>query len=68
MAFKNRWAEGVPGWLSQLSIHLGSYHDVMVRESEPYPGLCADNMEPAWDFLSLLSLPLPCSLTLSQNK
>ena len=40
----------------------------MVREVEPRVGVCADHAEPAWDSLSFLSLPLPCSVSLSINK
>ena len=41
-----------------------------VHQSEPPIRLCTDSMESTWDSLSLLSLPLPCSgsLSLSQNK
>ena len=48
-----------------------SGHDLTVCELEPYAGLCADSVEPAWDSFSLplpLSLSLQFSLSLSQNK
>ena len=63
---------GAPGWLSQLSIKsltldLGSGHDLVIREFQPHTILCADGAEPAWDSHSFcLSLPLPCSLSLSK--
>ena len=56
-----------PGWLSQLNIptlHPSLGHDLATCEIEPRPGLCADHGEPAWASL-LLSLPLPCSHSLS---
>ena len=41
------------------TLDLGSGRDLMVCEFEPHIGLCADRVEPAWNSLSLLSLPLP---------
>ena len=35
-----------PGWLSWLSIRLGSGHDLAVHELEPHIGLCADSSVP----------------------
>ena len=65
---------GVPGWLiwsKLLTLDFSSGHDLMICEFEPCIRLCTDNVEPAWDSLSL-SLPLPhlctCSLTLKINK
>ena len=47
-------------------LHLGSGHDLTVREFEPRAGLAAVSVEPAWESLSpSLSLPLPCSFALS---
>ena len=51
----------------------GSGHDLMVHEFEPFIGLCADSVEPAWDSVSRsLSAPpllmLSLSLSLSQYK
>ena len=53
--------------VKQQTLDFGSGHDLTVRDMEPHVGLCAESAEPAWDSLSL-SLPLPCSLCLSQNK
>ena len=48
---------GVLGWLSQLADHLtldfGSGHDLTVCGFEPHLGLCADSVEPSWDFLPI---------------
>ena len=49
-------------WFKRPTLGLSSGHDLTVREFEPYVRLCADSVEPAWDFLSL-SPPLPCSLS-----
>ena len=51
-------------WVAQSvkrpTLHLGSGHDLTVREFEPPVGLCVDSVEPAWDSLSpSLSAPLP---------
>ena len=55
-------------WMAQLvkclTLDFSSGHDLMVHEFEPHIGLCADRAEPAWD---PLSLPLPCSWSLSQK-
>ena len=48
-----------------LILDFGSGHDLMVRETEPLTGLCSDDMEPAWDSLSL---PCSCSPSLSLSK
>ena len=58
--------------VKQLNLDFGSGHDLTVCEFEPWAGLHAGSVEPAWDSVSLprslsLSLPLPCS-PLSQNK
>ena len=63
---------GAPGWLSRLSIRLGSGHDLTVREFELRIGLCADCLEPAACFgfcvsLSLCSSPA-CTPSLSLSK
>ena len=49
------------------TLDFGSGHDLMVCEIEPQVGLCADSVEPAWDFLSpsLFAPPPSCILTLS---
>ena len=42
------------------TLDFGSGHDLMVCEFEPYVGLCADSVGPAWGSLSSsLSLPFP---------
>ena len=62
-------------WVKSLCFGMGSGHDLMVCETEPHIGLCADSVEPACDSVSLsLSAPPPLvcaralSLSLSQNK
>ena len=56
-------------WVAQsakrLTLDFSSGHDLTVREFKPHIRLCADGMEPAWDSLSLLSLPLLCAFSLS---
>ena len=47
------------------TLDFSSGHDLAVGEFEPHSGLCDDSAEPAWDYLSL---PLPHSYALSQNK
>ena len=63
---KNLLSRGT--WMAQLvkclTLDFSSGHDLMVHEFEPHIGLCADRAEPAWD---PLSLPLPCSWSLSQK-
>ena len=57
--------------VKHLTLDLGSGHDLVVHEFEPYIRFCADSADPAWDSLSPpLSLPLAhlLSLCLSQNK
>ena len=44
------------------TLDFSSGHDLTVGEFEPRVGLCADSLEPVWDFLSASSL-----LTLSLN-
>ena len=75
LRLRNKVRKGQVGgaWVAQSvkrpTLDFGSGHDLTVREKEPHVGLCADGVEPAWDSLSLpLSLPLPCSYLLSQNK
>ena len=63
------WGAWVAQSVECLTLGFSSGHDLTVSEFEPHVGLCADRSEPAWDSLSLpLSLPLPRSLSLSQNK
>ena len=50
---------GPPGWLAQLSVPLGSAHDIGVHEFEPHVGLAAINSEPASDPLSPSLCPFP---------
>ena len=62
IAFSGTWVSPlvkcqIPGF--------GSGHDLIVCEFEIRIPLCVDNMEPAWDSLSLLLLPHPCSCSLS---
>ena len=45
----------------------GAGHDLMLHETKPHAGLCADSTDPAWDFLSP-SLPHPCSYAFSLSK
>ena len=44
-------------WVAQLvkgpTLDFGSGHDLIIHEIKPHIRLCADNMEPAWDHLSL---------------
>ena len=61
-------------WVKRPTLDLGSGHDLMVRESEPCVGLCADSPElgACFGFCVALSLPSParaCTLSLSlKNK
>ena len=48
---------GVPGGLSRLSVGLLVLAQLTVRAFKPHVALCADGVQPAWDSLSLLSLP-----------
>ena len=64
-----------PGPLvAQLAKHLtpdlSSGHDLTVRGFEPRVGLCADSSESGacLGFIVSLSLPLPCSSSVSQNE
>ena len=50
------------------TLGFGSGHDLTVCEIELHVGLCADSTELAWDSLSPLFLPFPCSLSLSLSK
>ena len=53
-------------WVAQsvecFTLDFRSGHDLMVRETEPCVGLCADNTEPAGDF----SVPFLLFLSLSK--
>ena len=52
--------------MKRPALDFGSGLDLTVREFEPHVGLCADDVEPAWDSLSpSLSLTL-CPSPLSQ--
>ena len=54
-----------------LTLDFGSGLDLMVLETGPHIGLCANSMEPAWDSLSpsLSASPLlSLSLSLKINK
>ena len=58
-------------WVKRLTLGFGSGRDLMVHETGPCVGLRADNVEPAWDSLSLslsLFLPLPHLHSLSPSK
>ena len=60
------WGAWVAQSVQHLILDFSSGHDLMVCETEPCIGLCADGMETAWDSLSLLlSLPLLHMLALS---
>ena len=56
--------------VKHLTLGVGSSHDLTVGEFEPYVGVCADDVDPAWDSLSpsCSALPpahvLPLSLSL----
>ena len=55
-----------------LTLNFSSGHGLTFHGIEPWVELCADSVEPTWDFLSLpLSLPLSLcpsfSLSLSLN-
>ena len=54
--------------VKRLTLDFSSGHDLTVHEFEPHMGLCADDTEPAWHFVSLsLSLSLPFALSLSKQ-
>ena len=61
------WGIWVAQLVKHLTLDLGSGHDLTAHEFEPHIGLCDGSTEPAWDSL-LLSLPLPCTLSLSLKK
>ena len=44
--------------VKQPTLDVGSSHNLAVPGTESCIGLCANSVEPAWDSLSLLSLPL----------
>ena len=49
--------------VKRLTLGFGSGCDLLVHGFEPHVGLCADNVEPAWDSLSLpLAHALPVSV------
>ena len=50
--------------VKRLTLGFNSGHDFTVGEFEPHAGLCADNIEPAWDSLSA---PPWLALSLSQK-
>ena len=53
-----------------LTLDFSSGHGLMVCETEPHVGLCADSIGPAWDSLSpSLSLPHAhmCARTVSHS-
>ena len=52
----------VPQSVERLTLRFGSGHDLTVHGFEPRIGLCPGTAKPAWDSLSL---PLPCSHSLS---
>ena len=57
-------------WVAQsvkhLTLDFSSSHDLTVRGMEPGIWLCADSVEPAWDYIApFLSVPPPCVLSLS---
>ena len=70
--FKRSIIVGASRWLSQLSIDVGSGHDLMVHEFKPRIRLCADSsvLEPALDSVSpSLSATLSLMFSLSlKNK
>ena len=51
------------------TLDFGLGHDLTVREFKPRAGLCADNIEPAWDSLSpSVSAPPLLTHSLSLSK
>ena len=68
---QNTYSENAYGdmWVAQSLKHLalgfGSGRDLTVPEFKPHIRLCTHSVEPPWNFLSLA---LPCSLCLSENK
>ena len=72
---KALWGAWVAQSVKHPTLNFGSGHDLTVHEIQPYVGLCADSMEPAWDSLfpslsasPLLTLSVPPFLSLSKNK
>ena len=60
---------GVAQSVKRPTPHLGSGHDLTVREFDPCIGLCAHSIESAWDSVSLaFSAPPALTCSLSQNK
>ena len=69
--FQDDYFQGT--WVAQLVEHLtidfGSGHDLTVHEFKPCSGLCADNVELAWDSVfPAVSAPPPLLLCLKINK
>ena len=63
---KNSW--GAPGWLSWLSVHFSSGHDLMVHEFKPCIRLCCQCRACFGSSVSLTLFPSPAyALFLSQN-
>ena len=67
--------EILPSWgtwgaqsIERLTLDFGSGNDLMVCGIKPHIGLCADNAEPASDFLSLSPCPSPAPLFHSLSK
>ena len=50
--------------VKRSTLDFGSGRDLMVHGIEPWIGVLADSMEPAWDSLPLLSLSLSLSAPL----
>ena len=70
---KINWGPWVTQLVKCLTLDFSSSHDLKVCGIKPRVGLCADSVEPAWDFLSpSLFVPplLMCahSLSLKINK
>ena len=50
-----------------LTLDFGLGHNLMVCETEPFIGLCADSMEPDWDSLSPSFFLLPLHLKINKH-
>ena len=61
------WGAWVVQSVKRPPLGLGPGPGVTVPEIEAHIGLCADSVEPAWDSFFPRSVPLHCSLTLSQK-
>ena len=68
--FKTFASQGT--WVAQsvtcATLDFSSGHDLMVHEFQSRIGLCADSVEPAWDFSLPLSLPLTGLISVSFSK